>query len=95
MPIVVFVLAAAIFAQGTSEFMVSGLLEKIAVDVGVSLGTAGLLASLFAAGMVLGAPVMAMAAGRLPVRYSGTAFLGLFCTAHVVGAAATGLRCCW
>ncbi|MEU6558096.1 Cmx/CmrA family chloramphenicol efflux MFS transporter [Nocardia nova] len=90
MPIVVFVLAAAVFAQGTSEFMVSGLLEKIAVDVGVSLGTAGLLTSLFAVGMVLGAPVMAVAAGRLPVRYSVTAFLGLFCVAHVIGAAATG-----
>ncbi|WP_040793495.1 Cmx/CmrA family chloramphenicol efflux MFS transporter [Nocardia paucivorans] len=90
MPIVVFVLAVAVFAQGTSEFMVSGLLEEIAVDIGVSVGAAGLLASLFAAGMVLGAPVMAMAAGRLPVRYSATAFLGLFCAAHVVGAVATG-----
>ncbi|WP_067686260.1 Cmx/CmrA family chloramphenicol efflux MFS transporter [Nocardia jejuensis] len=90
MPIVVFVLAVAVFAQGTSEFMVSGLLEQIAADVGVSLGVAGLLTSLFAAGMVLGAPVMAMVAGRLPVRYSVTAFLALFCLAHVVGAAATG-----
>ncbi|MEV6325555.1 Cmx/CmrA family chloramphenicol efflux MFS transporter [Nocardia sp. NPDC051787] len=90
MPVVVFVLAVAVFAQGTSEFMVSGLLEQIPGDVGVSLGTAGLLTSLFAAGMVLGAPVMAMAAGRLPVRYSVAAFLGLFCAAHVVGAVATG-----
>ncbi len=79
MPIVVFMLAVAVFAQGTSEFMVSGLLERIAVDVGGSLGTAGLSTSLFAAGMALGAPVMAMAAGRLPVRYSVTAFLAVFC----------------
>ncbi|MFD8250474.1 Cmx/CmrA family chloramphenicol efflux MFS transporter [Nocardia sp. NPDC059691] len=86
MPIVVFVLAVAVFAQGTSEFMVSGLLEAIAVDVGVTLGTAGLLTSLFAAGMVLGAPVMAMAAGRLPVRHSIATFLAVFCAAHVVGA---------
>ncbi|WP_327114860.1 MFS transporter [Nocardia sp. NBC_01730] len=86
MPIVVFVLAVAVFAQGTSEFMVSGLLEQIAADVGVSPGTAGLLTSLFAAGMVLGAPVMVMAAGRLPVRYSAAAFLALFGVAHVVGA---------
>ncbi|WP_416566286.1 Cmx/CmrA family chloramphenicol efflux MFS transporter [Nocardia testacea] len=90
MPVVVFVLAVAVFAQGTSEFMVSGLLAQIAADVGVSLGAAGLLTALFAAGMVVEAPVMAMAAGRLPVRYSVTAFLGLFRAAHVVGAAATG-----
>ncbi|MGO4616877.1 Cmx/CmrA family chloramphenicol efflux MFS transporter [Nocardia sp. 2YAB30] len=89
MPVVVFVLAVAVFAQGTSEFMVSGLLEQIAADVGVSPGAAGLLTSLFAAGMVLGAPVMAMAAGRLPVRYSTAAFLALFCVAHVVGAVTT------
>ncbi|MEU6830269.1 Cmx/CmrA family chloramphenicol efflux MFS transporter [Nocardia beijingensis] len=86
MPIVVFVLAVAVFAQGTSEFMVSGLLAPIAVDVGVSLGAAGLLTSLFAAGMVLGAPVLAMAAGRLPVRHSVAAFLAVFCATHVVGA---------
>ncbi|MEU4343826.1 Cmx/CmrA family chloramphenicol efflux MFS transporter [Nocardia sp. NPDC023852] len=89
MPVVVFVLAVAVFAQGTSEFMVSGLLRQIAADVGVSPGTAGLLTSLFAAGMVLGAPVMAMAAVRSPVRYSVAAFLALFCVAHVVGAVAT------
>jgi DHA1 family chloramphenicol resistance protein-like MFS transporter len=86
MPIVVFVLAVAVFAQGTSEFMVSGLLERIADDLGVSLGTAGLLTSLFAAGMVLGAPAMAVAAGRLPVRHSVAAFLAVFCATHVVGA---------
>lgn len=86
MPIVVFVLAVAVFAQGTSEFMVSGLLERIAADVGASLGSAGLLTSLFAAGMVLGAPAMAVAAGRLPVRHSAAAFLAVFCAAHVVGA---------
>ncbi|MGW4351531.1 Cmx/CmrA family chloramphenicol efflux MFS transporter [Nocardia sp. NPDC004582] len=90
MPVVVFVLAVAVFAQGTSEFMVSGLLEQIATDVGVSLGAAGLLTALFAVGMVVGAPVMAIVAGRLPVRYAVTAFLGLFCAAHVVGATATG-----
>ncbi|MCM6772386.1 MFS transporter [Nocardia sp. CDC159] len=90
MPIVVFVLAVAVFAQGTSEFMVSGLLQRIAADVGVSLGAAGLLTSLFAAGMVVGAPMMAVVAGRLPVRYSVTVFLGVFCIAHVIGAVTTG-----
>ncbi|WP_187687383.1 Cmx/CmrA family chloramphenicol efflux MFS transporter [Nocardia wallacei] len=90
MPIVVFVLAVAVFAQGTSEFMVSGLLAPIARDLGVSLGAAGLLTSLFAAGMVVGAPVMAVAAGRLPVRHAVTGFLVLFCAAHVVGAVTTG-----
>ncbi|WP_306362889.1 Cmx/CmrA family chloramphenicol efflux MFS transporter [Nocardia sp. CC227C] len=89
MPFVVYVLAAAVFAQGTSEFMLSGLLSRIAPDIGVSLGTAGLLTSLFAAGMVLGAPAMAMVASRLPVGIAVTAFLGLFGAVHVIGAVTT------
>ncbi|MGW8648722.1 Cmx/CmrA family chloramphenicol efflux MFS transporter, partial [Nocardia salmonicida] len=86
MPIGVFVLAVAVFAQGTSEFMMSGLVARTAADFGVSLGTVGLLTSLCAVGMVLGAPTMAATAGRLPLRRSATTFLALFCLAHVVGA---------
>jgi DHA1 family chloramphenicol resistance protein-like MFS transporter len=88
-PPVVFVLAAAVFAQGTSEFMLSGLLPQIADATGVSLGAAGLLTSLFAAGMVVGAPVLAMVAGRLRRRLALLAFLALFSAAHVVGALTT------
>ncbi|GAB2692243.1 Cmx/CmrA family chloramphenicol efflux MFS transporter [Nocardia thraciensis] len=86
MPIVVFVLAVAVFAQGTSEFMVSGLMARIAVDTGVSLGSAGLLTSLYAAGMVLGPPAVVALAGRWPLRHSAAGFLAVFCAAHVVGA---------
>ncbi|WP_328655525.1 Cmx/CmrA family chloramphenicol efflux MFS transporter [Nocardia salmonicida] len=86
MPIGVFVLAVAVFAQGTSEFMMSGLVARTAADFGVSLGTVGLLTSLYAVGMVLGAPTMAATAGRRPLRRSATTFLALFCLAHVVGA---------
>lgn len=89
MPLVVVVLACAVFAQGVSEFMVSGLLERIAADVGVPVGAAGLLTSLFAAGMVAGAPVMAVAAGAVPRRAALTGFLVVFTAAHVVGALTT------
>ncbi|RJO73420.1 MFS transporter [Nocardia panacis] len=89
MPTVVFVLAVAVFAQGTSEFMVSGLLDPIAADLQVSVGRAGLLTALFAVGMVLGAPLMAMVAGRWSLRYSACAFLALFGVVHVIGGVAT------
>ncbi|MDA3642783.1 MFS transporter [Saccharopolyspora indica] len=82
----VFVLAAAVFAQGTSEFMLSGMLADIAADSGVSLGEAGLLTSVFAVGMVLGAPTMAMAASAVPRRVALMGFLALFALCHVVGA---------
>ncbi|MEV6657668.1 Cmx/CmrA family chloramphenicol efflux MFS transporter [Nocardia fluminea] len=89
MPIGVFVLAAAVFAQGTSEFMMSGLLARTAADFGVSIGAVGLLTSVYAVGMVLGAPVMAVTAGRWPLQRSATTFLALFCVAHVIGALTT------
>ncbi|WP_116201471.1 MFS transporter [Amycolatopsis circi] len=89
MPPILFILASAVFAQGTSEFVLSGLLPQIAADTGVSLGTAGLLTSLFAAGMVIGAPLLAMLGSRLPRKTALLAFLGLFCAAHVTAALTT------
>jgi DHA1 family chloramphenicol resistance protein-like MFS transporter len=56
MPFPLYMLALAIFVMGTSEFMISGLLPQVAADLDVSVGTAGLLTSAFAAGMVVGAP---------------------------------------
>ncbi|WP_037357779.1 MFS transporter [Amycolatopsis orientalis] len=89
MPPVLFLLAGAVFAQGTSEFVLSGLLPQIAAGTGVSLGTAGLLTSLFAAGMVIGAPVLAMLGSKLPRKLALLAFLCLFSGVHVVGALTT------
>ncbi len=89
MPPIIFLLASAVFAQGTSEFVLSGLLPQIAAATGVSLGTAGLLTSLFAAGMVVGAPVLAMLGSKLPRKIALIAFLGLFAAVHVVGALTT------
>ena len=59
MPFLLYLLALAVFAQGTSEFVLAGLLPAIATELGVSLSQAGLLTSAFAVGMVIGAPVMA------------------------------------
>ncbi|WSA18320.1 MFS transporter [Streptosporangium subroseum] len=76
----------ALFAMGTSEFMLAGLLPGIAADFGVPVATAGLLTSAFAIGMVVGAPLMAGLARRWPRRSSLLGFLGLFLAAHVLGA---------
>lgn len=89
MPTVLYLLALAVFAMGTSEFMLAGLLPDIAATLDVSLGAAGLLTSAFAAGMVLGAPVTAALARRWPPRATLLAFLLAFAATHVVGALAT------
>ncbi|MER5550799.1 Cmx/CmrA family chloramphenicol efflux MFS transporter [Streptomyces sp. NPDC002793] len=86
MPIAVYVLGLAVFAQGTSEFMLSGLLSGIAGDLDVSLGAAGLLTSAFAVGMVIGAPLTALVGRTWPRRRALLFFLGVFVAVHVVGA---------
>ncbi|MFH9488590.1 Cmx/CmrA family chloramphenicol efflux MFS transporter [Streptomyces halstedii] len=90
MPFAVYVLGLAVFAQGTSEFMLSGLLSGIADDLGVSLSAAGLLTSAFAVGMVVGAPLTALAGRAWPRRRALLFFLGVFVAVHVAGALTTG-----
>ncbi|MCZ0973126.1 MFS transporter [Streptomyces albulus] len=89
MPLAVHLLGLAIFAQGTSEFMLSGLLPDVAADLGVSLPDAGLLVSAFAVGMVLGAPVLAVATSGSPAHRARRLQLA-FVVGHVVGALAPG-----
>ncbi|SHF64589.1 Cmx/CmrA family chloramphenicol efflux MFS transporter [Streptoalloteichus hindustanus] len=86
MPFALYVLGLAIFAQGTSEFMLSGLLPDIATDLNVSLSAAGALTSAFAVGMVLGAPLVAALSLRWPPRRALLAFLVVFLLVHVLGA---------
>ncbi|MFD9981091.1 Cmx/CmrA family chloramphenicol efflux MFS transporter [Streptomyces massasporeus] len=86
MPFALLLLGLAVFAQGTSEFMLSGLVPDIARDLGVSVPAAGALTSAFAAGMVVGAPLVAALARRWPRRGALLAFLVVFLAVHVVGA---------
>ncbi|NUR85017.1 MAG: MFS transporter [Nonomuraea sp.] len=86
MPLAVYVIALAIFAQGTSELMLAGLLPELAADLGVSIPGAGLLISGFALGMLVGAPVLAVLTLRWPRRTALLVFLGAFVVTHVAAA---------
>ncbi|MGW1536388.1 Cmx/CmrA family chloramphenicol efflux MFS transporter [Streptomyces aureus] len=90
MPLAVHVLALSVFALGTSEFMLSGLLPSIARDLGVTIPRAGLLISAFAIGMVVGAPLLAVATLRLPRRTTLVALIAVFGLGQVAGALAPG-----
>ncbi|MGP3991409.1 Cmx/CmrA family chloramphenicol efflux MFS transporter [Streptomyces sp. 3N207] len=89
MPFVLYVLALAVFAQGTSEFMLSGLVPDLAADLEVSVSAAGLLTSAFAVGMVVGAPLMAVLSRRWDRRRALLGFLCAFLLVHVAGAVTT------
>ncbi|MFI5771327.1 Cmx/CmrA family chloramphenicol efflux MFS transporter [Streptomyces sp. NPDC051658] len=88
MPLAVYILGLSVFALGTSEFMLSGLLPPIADDMNVSIPRAGLLISAFAIGMVIGAPLLAVATLRLPRRTTLIALISVFGLGQVAGALA-------
>ncbi|GAA0923803.1 Cmx/CmrA family chloramphenicol efflux MFS transporter [Streptomyces thermoalcalitolerans] len=90
MPLPLYLLALAVFAMGTSEFMLAGLLPDIASDLDVTVGTAGTLTSAFAIGMIVGAPLAAALARNWSRRSSLLGFVLTFTAAHAVGAVTTG-----
>ncbi|MET9427385.1 Cmx/CmrA family chloramphenicol efflux MFS transporter [Streptomyces sp. NPDC003036] len=88
MPLAVYILGLSVFALGTSEFMLSGLLPPIAADMDVSIPRAGLLISAFAIGMVIGAPLLAVATLRLPRKTTLITLITVFGLGQVAGALA-------
>ncbi|HTD05922.1 MFS transporter [Undibacterium sp.] len=66
MPIALLALTISAFAIGTTEFVIVGLIPTIAGDLGVSLPSAGLLVSLYALGVAVGAPVLTALTGKVP-----------------------------
>ncbi|MFT7871430.1 MULTISPECIES: MFS transporter [Amycolatopsis] len=84
-----YLLALAVFAMGTSEFMLAGLVPGIAAAFAVSPAQAGYLTSAFAAGMVAGAPVMAALARSWRRRTALLCFLAVFVAMHVAGGLTT------
>ncbi|WP_411139795.1 Cmx/CmrA family chloramphenicol efflux MFS transporter [Streptomyces sp. x-80] len=89
MPFAIYLLGLAVFAQGTSEFMLSGLVPDIARDMQVSIPAAGSLTTAFATGMIIGAPLLAVLSLRWPRRRALLVFLTTFLLVHVLGALTT------
>jgi predicted MFS family arabinose efflux permease len=84
LPFVVYVLAAGTFLMLTTEFVVAGLLPEIAGDLHVSVAQAGLLITVFAVGMIVGSPTMALLTRRMPRRVTLMLALVVFAAGHVV-----------
>lgn len=68
MPIAVFALSLAAFCIGTTEFIISGILLGVSTDLGVSVPTAGLLVTGYAAGVAVGGPLLALLLSRFPLK---------------------------
>ncbi|MCA0943884.1 MFS transporter [Salipiger pacificus] len=90
MPLALWALTISAFAVGTTEFVIVGLIPTIAADLGVSLPSAGLLVSIYALGVTIGAPVLTALAGRVPRKTLLLALLTLFIAGNAFAAFAPG-----
>ena len=84
MPIALFALTLSAFAIGTTEFVIVGLVPTIAQDLGVSLPSAGLLVSLYALGVAIGAPVLTALTGRWNRKLVLLSLMGLFIIGNIL-----------
>jgi hypothetical protein len=86
LPFVVVLLTIGTFLMCTSEYLVAGLLPQLSAGLRVSVAQAGLLITAFAAGMIAGGPVMAVATARLLLRAVLVLALAIFAAGHVLAA---------
>jgi predicted MFS family arabinose efflux permease len=84
MPIALFALTLSAFAIGTTEFVIVGLLPTVAADLGIGLPSAGLLVSLYALGVAVGAPVLTALTGRLPRKALLLGLMALFTAGNLL-----------
>lgn len=90
MPLALWALTISAFAVGTTEFVIVGLIPTIAADLGVSLPSAGLLVSLYALGVTIGAPVLTALTGGMPRKTLLLSLLLLFIAGNSFAAFAPG-----
>lgn len=90
MPLGLFALAVSAFAIGTTEFVIVGLISEMARDLSVSIPTAGLLVSLYALAITLGAPTVTALTGKLPRRQLAIGLMVIFTIGNLIAAFAPG-----
>lgn len=85
-PFPILALSLSAFAIGTAEFVIAGLLPDISRDLGVSIPGAGRLVTAYAMGVVVGAPILAIATSRMPRKLVLLAMLGIFIVGNFLSA---------
>ncbi|WP_151638950.1 MFS transporter [Noviherbaspirillum aerium] len=90
MPLALWALTLSAFAIGTTEFVIVGLIPTIAASLQVSVPSAGLLVSLYALGVAVGAPVLTALTGRVPRKPLLLGLMALFTLGNLVAWMAPG-----
>ncbi|GJE26290.1 MFS transporter [Methylobacterium organophilum] len=81
-------LAMGAFGIGVTEFTPMGMLPLMATDLGVSIPAAGLVVSAYALGVLVGAPLVTLAAARVPRRRLLIGLMAIFTLGNAMAALA-------
>lgn len=90
MPLALLALTLSAFAIGTTEFVIVGLIPTMANDLQVSLPSAGLLVSLYALGVAIGAPVLTALTGKWNRKFVLLGVMSLFVIGNLLAWQAPG-----
>ncbi|QIR28755.1 MFS transporter [Kluyvera genomosp. 3] len=90
MPLALLALTISAFAIGTTEFVIVGLVPTIAEQLAISLPSAGMLVSIYALGVAIGAPVLTALTGKLPRKQLLLALMVLFTVGNLLAWQAPG-----
>ncbi|MEV1010460.1 MFS transporter [Streptomyces sp. NPDC049881] len=85
LPIGVHLLGFSLFAMGSAEFLMAGVLPAVADDLDVTLSSAGYLITAFALGVVIGGPPFAVLSLRWPRRTTLAVTQGVFAAGIAAG----------
>ncbi|WP_433346019.1 MFS transporter [Microtetraspora malaysiensis] len=81
-------LCVSVFVVGTSEYLISGLLPQVGADLKVSVGAAGQAVTVYALGVVVGGPIVAMLTARMPRKGLALGLMLVFAAGSAISALA-------
>ena len=90
LPLQIWVLTLSAFAIGTAEFVIAGILPRVAASLQVSPGRAGGLITAYALAIVVGGPALTLWLSRFEKRAVLLAMMGLFVVGNLLSAFSTG-----
>lgn len=88
MPSIIYLLALAIFCMTTSEFMVAGMMNELALAFQVSVSSIGYLISAYAGAMVIGGPILTAILLRMRSKQALLFLMFIFLIGQSLGAIA-------
>ncbi|MNW51849.1 Purine efflux pump PbuE [compost metagenome] len=79
-----YILAIVSFLVGTSEYIISGILDQIATTMGITVSAAGQLITVFSLAYAIGTPILMAVTAKWDRRKLLLSSLGLFAVANVL-----------